>query len=401
MTQANESTSCSRVRPRRADRGAVDAAASDAASTWRRCRAGRCASPSTRRGARRSSGATWCRRRSPASSCASSSRRAIASTEGAVLARLVPADAPLLDPRARAEQEARLHASEAAVAQANANVARARVADGSARDDLTRKQQARRARSAISRARSRGGRERRGRRARRIWRRRSSAPRSPTTSSPRRSAALQRGRSGPRRRVRDRRADLGPGAARAARERGRGHRRHRARRGRRSERARGRRRAAHRRGGARASGHGRVHRSLGRRRGRWRRACAASSRRASPRCRRSASRSSACACSLDLTAPPDEWRALGDNFRVEVHIVAWQADSVLRAPTRGAVPPRRRAGRAFVVEDGRARARTLQIGEQSPTSAEVRGGARAGETVILRPGESLRDGARVAALRAN
>ena len=38
--------------------------------------------------------------------------------EGAVLARLVPADAPLLDPRARAEQEARLHASEAAVAQA-------------------------------------------------------------------------------------------------------------------------------------------------------------------------------------------------------------------------------------------------------------------------------------------
>jgi len=60
--------------------------------------------------------------------------------EGAVLARLVPADAPLLDARARAEQEARLHASEAAVAQSNANVARARVADASARDDLERKQ---------------------------------------------------------------------------------------------------------------------------------------------------------------------------------------------------------------------------------------------------------------------
>jgi len=59
--------------------------------------------------------------------------------EGAVLARLVPADAPLLDPRSRAEQEARLHASEAAVEQANANVARAQVADGAARDDLERK----------------------------------------------------------------------------------------------------------------------------------------------------------------------------------------------------------------------------------------------------------------------
>src|SRR5579871_6393776 len=39
--------------------------------------------------------------------------------EGSVLARLVPADAPLLDPRARAEQEARLHAAEAAVAQSD------------------------------------------------------------------------------------------------------------------------------------------------------------------------------------------------------------------------------------------------------------------------------------------
>src|SRR5207248_7492929 len=36
---------------------------------------------------------------------------------------------------------------------------------------------------------------------------------------------------------------------------------------------------------------------------------------------------------LDLTAPSDEWRTLGDNYRVEVHVVAWQADAVLRVPT--------------------------------------------------------------------
>ncbi|HEY7955749.1 MAG TPA: efflux transporter periplasmic adaptor subunit, partial [Polyangia bacterium] len=60
--------------------------------------------------------------------------------EGAVLARLVPADAPLIDPRSRAESEARLHAAEAQAAQASANVARAQVDNASAHDDLARKQ---------------------------------------------------------------------------------------------------------------------------------------------------------------------------------------------------------------------------------------------------------------------
>jgi HlyD family secretion protein len=103
---------------------------------------------------------------------------------------------------------------------------------------------------------------------------------------------------------------------------------------------------------------------------------------------------------FDLTAPPADWRALGDNFRVEVHIVAWQADPVLRAPTAALF---RRGDRwaAFVVEDGKARARTLEIGEQSPEIVEIRGGARDGEQVVLRPGESLRDGMRVEGATAN
>ncbi|HEX8952911.1 MAG TPA: HlyD family efflux transporter periplasmic adaptor subunit, partial [Polyangia bacterium] len=99
---------------------------------------------------------------------------------------------------------------------------------------------------------------------------------------------------------------------------------------------------------------------------------------------------------LDLTAAPAEWRALGDNFRVEVHVVAWQADDVLRIPT-AALFRRGDDWAAFFVQDGKARARKLDVGEQSPELAEVRGGARDGETAVLRPGESLKDGVRVAA----
>jgi HlyD family secretion protein len=97
---------------------------------------------------------------------------------------------------------------------------------------------------------------------------------------------------------------------------------------------------------------------------------------------------------LDLTAPPAEWRALGDNYRVEAHIVAWQADAVLRAPA-AALFRRGDAWSAYVVDGGRAQRRTLELGEQSPDAVEVKGGVGEGERVILRPGEALKDGTRV------
>ena len=73
---------------------------------------------------------------------------------------------------------------------------------------------------------------------------------------------------------------------------------------------------------------------------------------------------------LDLTAPPADWRTLGDNFRVEVHIVAWQATrSCARPAPRSSVaatPGARSSSTAG------APVRTLTLGELSPESAEVR-----------------------------
>ncbi|HEX6837430.1 MAG TPA: HlyD family efflux transporter periplasmic adaptor subunit, partial [Polyangia bacterium] len=102
---------------------------------------------------------------------------------------------------------------------------------------------------------------------------------------------------------------------------------------------------------------------------------------------------------FDLTAPPGAWQSLGDNFRVEVHIVAWEAPSVLRLPT-AALFRRGDAWAAFAVENGVVRARRIEVGEQSPEVAELRGGAREGDEVVLRPGEALHDGVRVTATRA-
>jgi len=101
---------------------------------------------------------------------------------------------------------------------------------------------------------------------------------------------------------------------------------------------------------------------------------------------------------LDLTAPPSERAALGDHFRVEVHIVSWEAPSVLQVPT-AALFRRGDAWAAFAVDNGVVRARRIELGQQSPEVAELRGGARLGDELVLRPGEALHDGVRVTATR--
>jgi HlyD family secretion protein len=93
---------------------------------------------------------------------------------------------------------------------------------------------------------------------------------------------------------------------------------------------------------------------------------------------------------FDFVDPPGP---LGDAFRVDVKIVVWESDDVLRVPTSALF---RRGDRwaAFVVEGGRARVRELEVGQRSPLEAEVRSGLAAGERVVRHPPNELADGAR-------
>jgi HlyD family secretion protein len=102
---------------------------------------------------------------------------------------------------------------------------------------------------------------------------------------------------------------------------------------------------------------------------------------------------------LDFTSPPADRQALGDAFRVEVHVVVWEAPAALRVPT-AALFRRGDAWMAFAVDEGRLHARRLEVGEQATDAAELRGGLREGELVVLRPSESLREGLRADAILA-
>ena len=93
----------------------------------------------------------------------------------------------------------------------------------------------------------------------------------------------------------------------------------------------------------------------------------------------------------DLTAPSS---VLGDGYRVEGRIVVWHSDSVLQVPVSALF----RSGDVwslFVVEDGRARLRTVEVGQRTPLTAEIKGGVEADEEVIIHPSNEITDGTRV------
>ena len=93
----------------------------------------------------------------------------------------------------------------------------------------------------------------------------------------------------------------------------------------------------------------------------------------------------------DFVDAPD---GLRDGYRVETHIVTWENADVLKIP--GSATFRDRDGwSVFIVDQGRARRRTIQIGHRNQTQAEILGGISAGQEVVLHPSNQLRDGVRI------
>ncbi len=91
---------------------------------------------------------------------------------------------------------------------------------------------------------------------------------------------------------------------------------------------------------------------------------------------------------------PDAPATLGAGYRIEAAIVTWSGTDVLQIPT-GAMFRRDGAWQTFVVEDGRARLRKLQIGHRNTEFAEVETGIESGEQVIVFPSDLIEDGVRV------
>jgi len=98
---------------------------------------------------------------------------------------------------------------------------------------------------------------------------------------------------------------------------------------------------------------------------------------------------------VDLADPPETWSALGHDFRVIVHIATWSSERAVVLPV-GALFRAGEQWAVFLVMDGRARVRPIEVGHRNSRVAEVLSGVREGDQVVLHPSDRVGDGIAVA-----
>ena len=98
---------------------------------------------------------------------------------------------------------------------------------------------------------------------------------------------------------------------------------------------------------------------------------------------------------IDMARWPD---ALSDGYRVDAHIVVWEQPATVIVPV-SALFRADEGWSVFVIDGGRAVARTVRIGEQGAGGTQVLDGLRAGDRVVLFPSSQMRTGRRVTPAR--
>jgi len=88
-------------------------------------------------------------------------------------------------------------------------------------------------------------------------------------------------------------------------------------------------------------------------------------------------------------------RSLGDAYRLDTRIVVWSGKNVLQVPISALFRCNQSSWCVFVVEQGKANQRQIQIGYRSDRAAEVKQGLQVGEQVILHPTEQVKESIRV------
>jgi HlyD family secretion protein len=91
---------------------------------------------------------------------------------------------------------------------------------------------------------------------------------------------------------------------------------------------------------------------------------------------------------------PSAARRLGDGYRVEVRVVVWREEDVVKAPV-GALFRRGNDWAAFLVDGEQVRLQPVSLGQRNDVDGQVLEGLSPGQTLVLHPPDTLTDGARV------
>lgn len=97
---------------------------------------------------------------------------------------------------------------------------------------------------------------------------------------------------------------------------------------------------------------------------------------------------------IDVTSPPQAWRAMGDGFRVTARIITARADQATLVPV-GALFPHGEGMAVYKLDGRRARLVPVQVAARNASDASVRGSLAVGDKVLIYPPAAVADGKRV------
>jgi HlyD family secretion protein len=97
---------------------------------------------------------------------------------------------------------------------------------------------------------------------------------------------------------------------------------------------------------------------------------------------------------IDITSPAEQWARLGDAYQIDAQIVVFTQDDATIVPA-GALFRRGDQWNVYVVKDGRAHIREIQLLRRSGRFAAITSGLNQGEAVIVYPSDRVAPGVRV------
>ena len=97
---------------------------------------------------------------------------------------------------------------------------------------------------------------------------------------------------------------------------------------------------------------------------------------------------------IDFDEPDDVERQIGDGYRVEVRIIVWSKDDVLKVPTSSLFRHEEKWAVYKVVNDA-ASLQLVEIGRSSGLEAEVLNGLAAGDRIVVYPSDEIANGVKV------
>ncbi len=97
---------------------------------------------------------------------------------------------------------------------------------------------------------------------------------------------------------------------------------------------------------------------------------------------------------VDIISPKEQWQRLGDGYRMETVFILWESKDTLQIPS-SALFRKDNKWAVFAINEGRSVLKIVEVGQRSGVSAEVLSGIEEGERIINHPGLNVSDNSRV------